>query len=633
MKPLKLRTKIILFTTLLIIAVVSGSFLVINQVVRNHVRNRLVHDLERSQHALEQIQRDRLRDMVAYSIIASENSTLKAAIETYQTESSSGGSVLEQLRRTVENEAIKLFSILRADLLVVTSNTAEVLAIQGIPSPPAPQGLNLSDQPSIVNCLSHQPVNFEQAASIWRFQGKTYRMVSVPILLQDIVVGTLSSGYEISPSLVGTIKSNTDSDVVFVAAAQVIASTLSDAQNRALLKHLGEIAGRNHQSGSTDALSSASLRGGEGLGASGTHSGAKIPPQDITQPDAEPLQSEMELCGEMFLALQIATGSSSGGSFIILNSIDRAMQTIMGGIKLTLILIGVFSVLLATLLGLTLSESITRPLMNFVNFMDGITQTGELQQKVQHARPNFEVDVLARSFESMARSLAESQAETARYHEELRRKEFNEEKLRRLATRSRLDALISQINPHFLFNALNTVGVLIDENPDEARRLTVKLANIFRQTLQASEREVVSLQEELRFIQDYLEIEKARFGERLQVEETVDVRNAAIPCFTLQPLIENAVKHGAAPKIGTTTIRIAVRQVNGHLSIQVSDDGMGMTQESLKHMLERGYGLKNLIDRLNIHYASGFTWHVESEFEKGTTVSLELPYQPSVQMT
>jgi LytS/YehU family sensor histidine kinase len=309
------------------------------------------------------------------------------------------------------------------------------------------------------------------------------------------------------------------------------------------------------------------------------------------------------------------------------------MQTIMSDIKLTLILIGIFSVLLATLLGLALSESITRPLMNFVNFMDGITRTGELQQKFQHARPNFEVDVLARSFESMARSLAESQAETARYHDELRRKEFNEEKLRRLATRSRLDALISQINPHFLFNALNTVGVLIDENPEEARRLTVKLANIFRQTLQASEREVVSLQEELRFIQDYLEIEKARFGERLQVEEAVDVRNAEIPCFTLQPLIENAVKHGAAPKIGTTTIRIAVRQANGHLRIQVSDDGMGMTPESRKHMLERGYGLKNLIDRLNIHYASQFTWHVESEFQKGTTVSLELPYEPSVHVT
>jgi LytS/YehU family sensor histidine kinase len=265
--------------------------------------------------------------------------------------------------------------------------------------------------------------------------------------------------------------------------------------------------------------------------------------------------------------------------------------------------------------------------------MGEITRSGELQQKFQPQRPNYEVDVLARSFESMAQSLAESQAESSRYHEELRRKELNEEKLNRLATRSRLDALISQINPHFLFNALNTVGVLIDENPEEARRLTGKLASIFRQTLQASEREVVSVQEELRFVQDYLEIEKARFGERLQVEERIEVSSAQIPCFTLQPLIENAIKHGAALKIGTTTIRIAVLLENGHLHIQVADDGMGMTASVRDHMLERGYGLRNLIDRLNIHYASDFAWKVESEFEKGTTVSLALPCQPQAAKT
>jgi sensor histidine kinase YesM len=433
-----------------------------------------------------------------------------------------------------------------------------------------------------MNCLSPDPRDFEEAAGIWHFQHRTYRVVSVPVLLQDLIVGTLSSGYEISPRLVRTIKSNTSSDIAFVADLQIVASTLSEPQNTALLHNLKD--------GGTEVL----------------------------------------LSGESFLALRMPAGAEPGSSFIILNSIDREMQGIMGGIKLTLILIGLFSVLLATLLGLGLSQSITRPLMKFVNFMDEITRTGHLQQKFSPHSPNYEVDVLARSFESMARSLAESQAETARYHDELLRKEFNEEKLRRLATRSRLDALISQINPHFLFNALNTVGVLIEENPQEARRLTVKLANIFRQTLQASEREVVSLKEELLFIQDYLEIEKARFGERLQVEEQVDVQNAHVPCFTLQPLIENAIKHGAAPKIGTTTIRISVRQVNGQLKIQVSDDGIGMTRESLHSMLERGYGLRNLVDRLNIHYLSEFSWKVDSEFNKGTTVSLDLPCQPSV---
>ncbi len=580
MRPLKLRTKIILFTTLLVITVIAGSFLVINQVVKNQVRSRLVQDLQRSQRALEQSQKDRLRDMAAYSIIASENSTLKAAIETYQTERKGASPVLEQLRRTVQNEATKLFLILKSDLLVVTSNSGEALALEGVPSPSVAAELNFSLQPSIMNCLRPDPRVFEEAAGIWHFQHKTYRVVSVPVLLQDIVIGTLSSGYEISSSLVQTIKSNTSSDVVFVAGPQIIASTLTDSQNAALLSHL------------------------------------------------KADDAEIVLGGETFLALRIPTDGDWGSGFIILNSIDRAMQGIMEGIKVTLVVIALFSVLLATLMGLALSQSITRSLMNFVNFMDEITRTGKLQKRFSPHSPNYEVDVLAHSFESMARSLAESQAETAIYHDELRLKEFNEERLRRLATRSRLDALISQINPHFLFNALNTVGVLIDENPPEAHRLTVKLANIFRQTLQVSEREVVSFQEELLFIRDYLEIEKTRFGERLQVEEQIDVQDAQIPCFTLQPLIENAIKHGAAPKIGATTICIAVQQVNRHLSIQVSDDGIGMTPESLQGMLERGYGLRNLVDRLNIHYATDFTWTVESEFHKGTTVSLHLPSQP-----
>lgn len=592
MRLLKLRTKIILFTTLLLMGVVIGSFLLIDHVVRDQVRRRLVHDLERSQHNLEQIQKDRLRELVAYSIIASENSTLKAAIETFQSERLGARPVLEQLRRTVDNEANKLFTVLAADLLIITDNAGQILSVQSNPILPVPSGVTLSDQPSVINSLSSKPADFVQAASIWRFKQKVYRIVSVPILLQDIVVGTLNTGFEISPSLVQAIKANTDSDVVFSADGQIIASTLNRQQNESFLNYVREDSRLTRE----PSLS----------------------------------QSEVVLSGETFLALKLASGERSSASFVILNSIDRAMHGITSGVKTTLIVIGLFSIFLATLLGWALSQSITKPLMTFVNFMDGISQTGDLKKRFQPQTPNFEVDVLARSYESLARSLEESQAQTAKYHEELRQKESSEEKLRTLAARSRLDALISQINPHFLFNALNTVSVLIDENPGEAQRLTLKLSNIFRQTLQASEREIISLQEELNFVRDYLEIEKARFGERLQVEQQVMVQKAQIPCFTLQPLVENAIKHGASPKIGTTTIRIEVHQADGRLTVQVSDDGIGMNQDSLNHILERGYGLKNLIDRLNILYQGNFSWNVESEFQQGTTVRLELPCERSV---
>ncbi len=591
MRPVKLRTKIILFTTLLIVLVISGSFFLVNRVVKGQIRARLVRDLERSQLTLEQTQTNRLHELVAYSIIASENSTLKAAVDTYQTEMSGSSPVLLQLQRTVENEAGKLFSILSIDILIITSNSGEVITIQGLPARVVPKNLNLSWQPSVINSLSANPIGYERAASLWQCEDKVYRIVSVPILLQDNIIGTLSSGFEISADLVRTMKSNTNSDIVFYAERGIIASTLSPVQNQALLDSL-------KTSGSQESL----------------------------LPTAQ--QSELSLNGETFLSLRVALGGSSSGHFMILNSIDQAMQGIMGGIKQSMVLTALFSVFLATLLGWGLSQSFTHPLINFVEFMDGITQTGDLRKKFRSPSPNYEVDVLARSFESMARSLEESQAESARYHEELRQKQFNEEKLRTLAMRSRLDALISQVNPHFLFNALNTVGVLIDENPVEAQRLTVKLGNIFRRTLQVSEKEIISLQEELNFIADYLEIEKARFGERLQVEQRVQVQNAKIPCFTLQPLIENAIKHGAAPKIGTTTIQIEVTQRNGRLTIRVRDNGIGIPRPKLDSILERGYGLRNLIDRLTIHYRSDFTWKVESEFQQGTTILLELPSQP-----
>jgi len=112
MRAVKLRTKIILFTSLLIVLVISGSFFLVNRVVKGQIRTRLVRDLERSQLTLEQTQTNRLHELVAYSIIASENSTLKAAVDTYQTEMSGSSPVLVQLQRTVENEAGKLFSIL-----------------------------------------------------------------------------------------------------------------------------------------------------------------------------------------------------------------------------------------------------------------------------------------------------------------------------------------------------------------------------------------------------------------------------------------------------------------------------------------------------------------------------------------
>jgi signal transduction histidine kinase len=590
MRDLQLRTKIILYTAFLVVLVISGSFLMMARVVRQQIRNQLVAEMERSQLTLQQIQKNRLHELVAYSVIASDNSTLKAAIDTFQTEHGANPQLIPQLQRTVENEARKLYSTLQADVLIITANTGEVITVQGFKQ--SGELLNLSRQPSVSNSLNPNPEGFEQAASLWRFNDKTYRLVSVPVLLQNIIIGTLSMGYEINEGLVRAIKTNTHSEILFYSGQRIIASTLNPAKNQELLGAIGRL--------------------NPGLAS----------PSQIHQ-------TELVLNGESYLALLVPLAESSGDSFVILNSIDQAMSGIMRGIKQSLVVTGTVSILLATLLAWMLSRSFTNPLMNFVTFMQGITQTGDLKKKFQSQSPNYEVDVLSRAFENMAHSLEESQTQTALFYEALRQKEFNEEKLRTLAARSRLDALISQINPHFLFNALNTLGVMIEENPASAQQLTGKLARTFRRTLQVSEKEFISLEDELHFIEDYLEIERARFGERLRVVQNIDLNHAMIPCFTLQPLIENAIKHGASPKIGTTTIQIDVFPSNRFLVLQVSDDGMGIPDSQLDHFLDNGYGLRNLIDRLKIVYSSDFSWSLKSKFQQGTTVRLELPIRHS----
>ena len=152
----------------------------------------------------------------------------------------------------------------------------------------------------------------------------------------------------------------------------------------------------------------------------------------------------------------------------------------------------------------------------------------------------------------------------------------------RLLMEARLDALQRQINPHFLFNTLNSITSLVRSKPELAREMIVKLANILRVLLKDREA-FVPLAEELAFTDDYLDIEVVRFGEKLQVvkeiaEETLDV---LVPSMMLQPLIENSIKHGLEPRISGGTVTLRSRMLtDGQLLIEVEDDGIGMEAES-----------------------------------------------------
>ncbi len=209
------------------------------------------------------------------------------------------------------------------------------------------------------------------------------------------------------------------------------------------------------------------------------------------------------------------------------------------------------------------------------------------------------------------------------------RVEMSLEEQKRLVLEARLDALQRQINPHFLFNTLNSIASLVRSKPEMARTMTVKLANILRALLKDHDA-YVPLREELKFTDDYLDIEVVRFGtDKLRVEKDIDPRtlDILVPSILLQPLIENSIKHGLEPRIHGGTVTLRSRLEGGRISIEVSDDGVGMTgrPESAIRRTGSGIGMKNVQERLEVLYGNQASFNVVSNPGRGTIVSIELP--------
>lgn len=202
-----------------------------------------------------------------------------------------------------------------------------------------------------------------------------------------------------------------------------------------------------------------------------------------------------------------------------------------------------------------------------------------------------------------------------------------EERLRELAARSELKALKAQINPHFLFNALNSISALVSIDPDAAQRTLERLAGIFRATLVASESETVPLRKELELVDAYLEVERARFGRRLTVREDIDesARDIDVLPLILQPVVENAVRHGISPRVEGGTIRIEARREGGTLLLAVEDDGPGVDASRLEEALAGGYGLRNVRDRLITKFGAGPWFKIEGGRGRGMRVELRIP--------
>ena len=214
---------------------------------------------------------------------------------------------------------------------------------------------------------------------------------------------------------------------------------------------------------------------------------------------------------------------------------------------------------------------------------------------------------------------------TMHSHLDLKRRIIREERLRAMATQAELKALKAQINPHFLFNTLNTIAALIHTDPSRAEATVERLAEMFRYVLAGSERGLVPLEEELSFVNGYLEIERVRFGERLRVTreiapETLDV---PVPSLILQPLVENAVRHGQGTD-GGVDLTIRVQLQSDALEIAIADHGPGMPpREKIEE--NPGHGLRNVDERLRKTFGKGCGLEVTGNEPQGAVVSVRIP--------
>lgn len=204
----------------------------------------------------------------------------------------------------------------------------------------------------------------------------------------------------------------------------------------------------------------------------------------------------------------------------------------------------------------------------------------------------------------------------------LRNKQLEEERARKLAIAAQLASLESRVRPHFLFNTLNSIAALIRENPERAEQMVGHLSALLRFSLDAREERTVRLGDEVKLVNDYLEIEKARFGPRLRfrVDVPAELSAVAVPPFALQTLVENSVKHAIARSRAGGEIGVYARGENAHVRLEVRDDGPGFSAEAIR----AGHGLDTLQSRLAALFSGQGSLEIQADGRQ-TAVAITLP--------
>lgn len=289
----------------------------------------------------------------------------------------------------------------------------------------------------------------------------------------------------------------------------------------------------------------------------------------------------------------------------------------------------VVNMVMGIVFAIWLSRSITRPISSLVHTAKQISK-GNLQIKPPAFGADNEFRILAETFQQM---LANIRKLIAKDKENLEKD--------RLVKELELKALQSQINPHFLFNSLNVLSKLaLLEGAEMTSDLTVSMSNLLRYNLRKLDKPV-TLREEVQNAEEYFSIQQARFRDRIRFETEIDENalNQPIPCLTIQPILENAFVHGVESMEEGAVVQIVIRKAAEEVIVQISDNGVGMSEEARTSLLNysfgslsqggsgqsTGLGTHNVFKRLQIFYNRNDLVEIDSRMQKGTTVTLHLP--------
>ena len=226
--------------------------------------------------------------------------------------------------------------------------------------------------------------------------------------------------------------------------------------------------------------------------------------------------------------------------------------------------------------------------------------------------------------------LAAAAGHALEYYRQSRERERRAGRLREQLSRARLQALRMQLHPHFLFNTLHSVTELVHADPDTAERMITRLGDLLRRTVDGPTAREVPLAEEMAFVEAYLDIERMRFRDRLTVETRVapEARAARVPALILQPLVENALLHGLAPRAGPGRLEVRAEVAGARLRLEVRDDGVGPARDAATGRVRERVGLGNTRARLRALYGRRHRFALADAPGGGTLAVIEIPFRP-----